>query len=364
MVALVAAEQHDSEHDHQALETTHGSGPPLAAMTSDETRRLPGTAAGLQQVTVGLPDAGERLDRMLASHLGSLSRTRLKHLILEGNITRDGATISDPSTRVKPGDTFTVAVPPPVADRPVAQTIPLDIRYEDDHLLVVDKPAGLVVHPAPGNLDHTLVNALLAHCGDSLAGIGGVKRPGIVHRLDKDTSGLMVVAKSEPAHVALSAALAARRVKRLYRAVVWGVPLPRSGDIVGNIGRSPRNRKKMAVVAHGGKPAMTHYQVLREYHGIAALIDCRLATGRTHQIRVHLTERGHPLIGDPVYGSARARRNPALDDATRAALAGFGRQALHARLLGFDHPITGEAIEFTSELPNDMVQLINSLEKL
>jgi 23S rRNA pseudouridine1911/1915/1917 synthase len=330
-------------------------------MTRHETRPPPG--AGLHRVTAGLPDAGERLDRVLAAHLGSLSRTRLKHLILEGNITREGATISDPSTRVKPGETFMIAVPEPVADRPTAQTIPLDIRYEDDHLLVVDKPAGLVVHPAPGNLDHTLVNALLAHCGDSLAGIGGVKRPGIVHRLDKDTSGLMVVAKSEPAHVALSAALAARKVKRVYRAVVWGVPTPRSGDIVGNIGRSPRNRKKMAVVSHGGKSAMTHYQVLREYRGMAALIDCRLATGRTHQIRVHLTERGHPLIGDPVYGGAKVRRNPALDEATRRVLAGFGRQALHARLLGFDHPISGEAIEFTSELPKDMIELIETLEK-
>ncbi len=331
-------------------------------MTSDEMTP-PGPASGLHRVTAGAPDAGERLDRVLATHLGGLSRTRLKHLILDGNVTREGATISDPSTRVKPGDAYTIAVPAPVADRPEAQTIPLDIRYEDDHLIVVNKPPGLVVHPAPGNLDHTLVNALLAHCGDGLAGIGGVRRPGIVHRLDKDTSGLMVVAKSEPAHVALSAALAARRVRRLYRAVVWGVPTPRSGDIAGNIGRSPRNRKKMAVVAHGGKPALTHYQVLREYRGVAALIDCKLATGRTHQIRVHLTERGHPLIGDPVYGGARVRRNPALDDETRRVLAGFARQALHARLLGFDHPISGEAIEFTSELPNDMTMLIESLEK-
>ena len=331
-------------------------------MSSDETTLE--MTAGPHRVTTGASDAGERLDRVLAAHLGGLSRTRLKHLILDGNVAREGATISDPSTRVKPGDIYVITVPAPVPDRPAAQSIPLDIRYEDDHLIVVNKAPGLVVHPAPGNPDHTLVNALLAHCGDSFAGIGGVRRPGIVHRLDKDTSGLMVVAKSEPAHVALSAALAARRVRRLYRAVVWGVPMPRSGEIEGNIGRSPRNRKKMAVVTHGGKPAMTQYQVLREYRGVASLIDCKLATGRTHQIRVHLTERGHPLIGDPVYGGARVRRSPGMHDETRRALAGFGRQALHARLLGFDHPISGKAIEFESELPNEMEMLIKTLEKL
>lgn len=321
-------------------------------------------AAELRLVTAGVPDAGDRLDRVLASHLGDMSRTRLKHLILEGSITREGATISDPSTRVKPGDTFVIAIPEAVPDRPTAQRIPLDIRYEDDHLLVVDKPAGLVVHPAPGNLDHTLVNALLAHCGDRLAGIGGVKRPGIVHRLDKDTSGLMVVAKTERAHIGLSEALAARRVRRIYSAVVWGVPMPRNGEIVGNIGRSPRNRKKMAVVAQGGKFAKTYYHVVREYKGIAALIDCRLATGRTHQIRVHLTERGHPLIGDPAYGNARGpRRSSALPDETRALVAAFPRQALHARLLSFDHPISGETIEITSELPKDMAGLTETLER-
>jgi 23S rRNA pseudouridine1911/1915/1917 synthase len=335
------------------------AGPETA--TGDET--APGSAAGRHRVTAGAPDGGERLDRVLAAHLGGLSRTRLKHLILEGNVAREGATISDPSTRVKPGDSYVVTVPAPVADRPAAQSIPLDIRYEDDHIIVVNKPAGLVVHPAPGNFDHTLVNALLAHCGDSFAGIGGVRRPGIVHRLDKDTSGLMVVAKSEKAHVVLSAALAARNVRRLYRAVVWGVPMPRGGEIVGNIGRSPRNRKKMAVVAQGGKSAMTQYQVLREYRGIAALIDCKLATGRTHQIRVHLTERGHPLIGDPVYGSARVRRSAGMDDETKRVVMGFGRQALHARLLGFDHPISGKPVEFESELPNDMDVLIKTLEK-
>jgi 23S rRNA pseudouridine1911/1915/1917 synthase len=336
-------------------------------MTDDAT--MDGTAPmidGVRRVTAAAADAGERLDRVLAGHLAGMSRTRLKHLILEGNITRDGdgATISDPSTRVKPGEAFTIAIPVPIADRPTPQHFPLDVRYEDDHLLVIDKPAGLVVHPAPGNPDHTLVNALLAHCGDSLAGIGGVRRPGIVHRLDKDTSGLMVVAKSASAHAALGEAFAAHRVQRVYRAIVWGVPTPRSGEITGNIGRSPRNRKKMAVLKNGGKTAMTRYQVLREYNGAAALIDCRLATGRTHQIRVHMTERGHPIIGDPVYGSNRVtRRGRLLTAEAQAVIAAFPRQALHARLLGFDHPASGEFLEFSSELPNDIAQLLNILDE-
>lgn len=310
-------------------------------------------------------DAGERIDRVLAAHLGDLSRSRLKHLILDGKVTRDGATISDPSIRVKPGQTFHVAVPDAVADRPLAQAMNLDIRYEDDHLLVVDKQAGLVVHPAPGNPDRTLVNALLAHCGDSLIGIGGVRRPGIVHRLDKDTSGLMVVAKSETAHARLAADFAARRIGRAYHGVVWGVPLPRSGDIAGNIGRSSVNRKKMAVVARGGRTALTHYRVLREFHGVAAAIECRLATGRTHQIRVHMSERGHPLIGDPLYGNARTPgRGKALPEETRRRVAMFPRQALHAQTLAFTHPINQELLEFKSELPSDIKELLGILEEL
>jgi 23S rRNA pseudouridine1911/1915/1917 synthase len=322
-------------------------------------------AANLHSVTCIDSDAGERLDRVLATHLGDLSRSRLKHLILEGGVTRNGATISDPAMRVKPGQTFHVAIPEAVADRPAAQAMSLDIRYEDDHLLVVDKPAGLVVHPAPGNPDRTLVNALLAHCGDSLGGIGGVKRPGIVHRLDKDTSGLMVVAKSELAHARLAADFAARRVRRAYHGVVWGVPLPASGEIAGNIGRSPVNRKKMAVVSRGGRPALTHYRVLREFHGIAAAIECRLATGRTHQIRVHMSERGHPLIGDPLYGNARSgRRGRLLPEAVRGPVTAFPRQALHARTLSFVHPASQEQLEFVSELPSDIKLLLDILEGL
>jgi 23S rRNA pseudouridine1911/1915/1917 synthase len=322
-------------------------------------------AATLHSVTCVAGDAGERLDRVLAAHLGDLSRNRLKHLILEGSVTRNGATISDPDMRVKPGQTYHVAIPEAVIDHPMAQAMALDIRYEDDHLLVIDKPAGLVVHPAPGNPDRTLVNALLAHCGDSLAGIGGVKRPGIVHRLDKDTSGLMVVAKSEPAHARLAADFAARRIARAYQGIVWGVPLPPSGEIAGNIGRSPVNRKKMAVVARGGRPALTHYRVLREFHGIAAAIECRLSTGRTHQIRVHMSERGHPLIGDPLYGSARTgRRRNLLPERARGPVIAFPRQALHAKTLGFVHPINQEFLEFSSELPSDIKLLLDTLERL
>ena len=337
-------------------------------MTRDDvSAALPRSTDGadLHRVTSVAADAGERLDRVLATHLADLSRSRLKHLILEGSVTQAGATISDPAMRVKPGQIFVIAIPPPEADRPLAQAMSLDIRYEDDHLLVVDKPAGLVVHPAPGNPDRTLVNALLAHCGDSLVGIGGVRRPGIVHRLDKDTSGLMVVAKSELAHARLAADFAARRIGRTYQGVVWGVPLPRSGEIMGNVGRSPANRKKMAVVARGGRTALTHYRVLREFNGIAAAVECRLATGRTHQIRVHMSERGHPLIGDPLYGNPRsARRSRLLPEELRGRIIAFPRQALHAQTLGFHHPISQETLEFRSELPRDITELLSTLEKL
>lgn len=310
---------------------------------------------------VEAPEAGERLDRVLASRL-QLSRSRLKALIEAGHVAADGATIRDPSAKVKPGQALVVEVPPPEPDRPEPQAIPLDIRYEDAHLLVLEKPAGLVVHPAPGNPDLTLVNALLAHCGEALSGIGGVKRPGIVHRLDKDTSGLMVVAKSELAQERLAAAFAAREVDRAYLALVWGVPLPRAGEISGNIGRSRVNRQKMAVVATGGKPAITRYKVLKEWKGVAALVECRLATGRTHQIRVHLAAKGHPLVGDPVYGSGRQARRAA--GPAGAALARFPRQALHAYRLGFVHPATGERLAFESPLPADMAALLSELETL
>jgi 23S rRNA pseudouridine1911/1915/1917 synthase len=316
-------------------------------------------------VTIAEAQAGERLDRALAAELPGLTRSRLKQLIEEGRVAAAGATIRDPARRVKPGQVFTVTIPEPVPDTPLPQALALDVRYEDEHLLVLEKPAGIVVHPAPGNSEGTLVNALLAHCGDRLLGIGGVKRPGIVHRLDKETSGLMVVAKSDVAHAGLSAAFAQRTIRRAYKAVTWGVPLPRAGEITGNIGRSPVNRQKMAVVRGGGKPAVTRYQVLREFKGVAALVECRLATGRTHQIRVHLAEKGHPLIGDPIYGRGpNARRLAQLPAEAASALTAFSRQALHAYLLGFEHPFTREVLEFTSEPPRDFVTLVGVLERL
>jgi 23S rRNA pseudouridine1911/1915/1917 synthase len=313
--------------------------------------------------TVEAAERGERLDRLLARRFGDLSRTRLKHLVETGQVSVDGATIKDPSLRVKPGQRCAVTLPAPVADTPEAQAMPLDIRYEDAELIVLEKPAGLVVHPAPGNPDRTLVNALLAHCGLSLAGIGGVRRPGIVHRLDKDTSGLIVVAKTERTHAALAADFAARRIERAYLAVVWGVPQPREGEISGAIGRNPANRKTMAVVRRGGRAAITRYRVLRIFKDVAALVECRLATGRTHQIRVHLAAHGNPLIGDPVYGRSRGRRR-ALADPIRATLEAFPRQALHAASLGLKHPANGEWLQFQSDLPSDMKELMTILERL
>jgi 23S rRNA pseudouridine1911/1915/1917 synthase len=315
-------------------------------------------------VETGPSEIGLRLDRLLASHLPWLSRTRLKRMIQSGHVTHDGTPLHEPALRVHCGQVFVVALPDNEEARPVAQPIALAIRFEDAHLIVVDKPAGLVVHPAPGNPDGTLVNALISHCGASLSGIGGVRRPGIVHRLDKDTSGLMVVAKTEAAHHALARDFAVRRIDRAYSAFVWGVPMPAEGEISSNIGRSSTNRKKMAVVdARRGKPAVTHYRVERLFQAHAALVECRLATGRTHQIRVHLAHSGHPLIGDQLYGS-RAGRSIARSSTIGAQIAAFPRQALHARRLGFTHPADQRYLVFDSELPPGLEELANNLERL
>ena len=317
--------------------------------TAAETRR---------RFTVARADARARLDRLLADHVPALSRSRLKNLIETGRVSIAGETITEPGYRVKPGQAVMLVIPPPVDETPRAQVIPLAVAYEDDDLIVVDKPAGLVVHPAPGNPDHTLVNALLAHCGASLSGIGGVRRPGIVHRLDKDTSGLMVAAKHDAAHHGLSAQFATRRLSRTYRAVVWGRPQPIEGRIEGAIGRDPRNRKRMAVRMSGGKPAVTHYRVVQYSDALWSLVECRLETGRTHQIRVHMTESGHPVVGDALYGGARRR---GLDERRREALAHCPRQALHAARLGFVHPVSGAELAFESPLPEDMQALIEAL---
>jgi 23S rRNA pseudouridine1911/1915/1917 synthase len=319
-------------------------------------------------VTAGAGDAGRRVDQVLAAALPALSRSRLKALILEGRVTvagaGGGAVIDEPSRRVKPGERFEVAVPPAQPAAPRAQPMPLEILFEDAQVIVIVKPAGLTVHPAPGNPDRTLVNALIAHCGASLSGIGGVARPGIVHRLDKDTSGVMVAAKTDLAHAALARQFARRTIERSYLALVWGVPRPAAGRIEGAIGRSPRDRKKMAVVRRGGKAAATRYRVLRRFGRAASLVECRLETGRTHQIRVHLAHAGHPLLCDPVYGRARHRGMAEIPPEVRRVIEAVRRQALHAAVLGFDHPADGRRLRFEAPVPADFASLLNSLERL
>ncbi|TDP45517.1 RluA family pseudouridine synthase [Zavarzinia compransoris] len=310
----------------------------------------------MHRLTVAEADGTDRLDKYLARATG-LSRMRLKGLIEAGQATIDGATIEDVSARVKPGQSVTLDIPPARPADPKPEAIDLVIVHEDEHLVVVDKPAGLVVHPAPGNPDGTLVNALLAHCRGRLSGIGGVERPGIVHRIDKDTSGILVVAKTEAAHHGLSDLFARHDLTRGYKAVVYGNPAANAGSVDRPLGRSRHDRKKMAIV-EDGKQAITHWQVEARFGRppVAALLDCRLETGRTHQIRVHLSSLGHGLVGDTVYGRPQK-------GAPAPALA-FGRQALHAWLLGFRHPVSGNLLEFESELPDDMSGLLDSLESL
>ncbi|MGC9269827.1 RluA family pseudouridine synthase [Acidiphilium sp.] len=304
---------------------------------------------------------GERLDRFLAAQLAGMSRSRVKILIEDGAVTCDNLRAATPSTAVRAGSIYRIAIPPALPATPQGQSIPFPILFEDADLIVLDKPAGLVVHPAPGNLDGTLVNALIAHCGDELIGIGGERRPGIVHRLDKDTSGVMVVAKTELAHHALSEAFAARNLERHYLALCWGSPQPESGSIEAAIGRDPRERKRMAVVARGGRAALTHYTTVRKFGLGATLIECRLATGRTHQIRVHLAHTGHPVVGDPVYLRRRPAAAAQVAEPARAALLDFPRQALHAASLGFVHPRSGATLRFKTPLPADFAALVDLL---
>ncbi|MBV9979020.1 RluA family pseudouridine synthase [Bradyrhizobium sp.] len=320
--------------------------------------------------TVADEQAGQRLDRFLTGALPELSRSRLQALLASGAVSRAGETIGDGNTRVKPGEVYVVRVPKPAPAQPQAQRIPLTVVYEDTDLIVIDKPVGLVVHPAAGNPDGTLVNALIAYCGASLAGVGGVARPGIVHRLDKDTSGLMVAAKNDRAMASLAKQFAARTIERAYHAVTWGAPRAGDGIIEGDIGRNPFDRKRMAIVRHQGKPARTRYRLMERYgseaRAFASLIECRLETGRTHQIRVHLAHLGHPLIGDSVYGRARKPPRPKseTEQIAYAAAAEFPRQALHAWLLGFQHPGTHKQMRFESQWPEDFSSLIAALREL
>ena len=308
------------------------------------------------------PEAsGQRLDSYLAARIGTISRSRVKALILEGACTRDGIVTTDASETVQPGALYRLALPAAAPALPQPESLPLDILYEDDALLILNKEAGMVVHPAPGNPDGTLVNALIAHCGESLTGIGGERRPGIVHRLDKDTSGVMVVAKTELALTRLSAAFAARDLERRYLGLCWGLPNPAKGRIEGDIGRDPKDRKRMAVVKSNGKHAATNYQVLAQAGLAASLIACKLETGRTHQIRVHLAHIGHPLIGDPVYLRRRPAAAKSLPPEVRDMALDFPRQALHAETLGFAHLITGASLRFSSPPPNDFKALQDAL---
>src|SRR5712691_2944169 len=322
----------------------------------------------MAEAIVGADEAGGRLDRFLASKFSEWSRTRLKRLILDGRVRAGGRTISDPEYRVKPSEHIELSVPPAAPARPAGEHIPLAIVYEDAELIVIDKPAGLVVHPAAGNRTGTLVNALIAHCGASLSGIGGEKRPGIVHRLDKDTSGLLVVAKTDRAHRALAAQFADHGrqggLERGYLALVWGVPDPHAGAVDKPIGRDPKSRVKMAVQA-GGSRAVTHYKtraVYRDAKGkpVASLVECRLETGRTHQIRVHLAKIGHPLLGDTVYGAGFRTRAALLSTKAKRALDRLQRQALHAYLLGFVHPASGKKLRFEQNPPPDFAFLLSA----
>jgi len=306
--------------------------------------------------TLAADAAGWRLDRALAAAVPTLSRERLKALISSGRVLGPaGEPVRDPASKAIGGGAYEVSVPEPQPAHNVAQDIALDIVFEDDHLLVVDKPAGMVVHPAAGNFDGTLVNALLHPCAGRLSGIGGVARPGIVHRIDKDTSGLLVVAKTDVAHEGLAAQFAKHSIDRRYQAIVSGVPNPPSGSVDAPLARSSANRQKMAIVAEErGKRAVTHYRLIRPLYE-SALVECRLETGRTHQVRVHMTSLGHPLIGDPVYGRTRSAHRELLKRLN------FGRQALHAAELGFVHPVSKENLSFKSPLPSDIQELFGAL---
>jgi 23S rRNA pseudouridine1911/1915/1917 synthase len=310
--------------------------------------------------TVRIADdkGGLRLDRVLAEALPEISRSRLKALIESGRVQEGvGGSLCAPSRRVREGEIYRIDVPAASMDALAPQALPLDVVFEDDAVIVVNKAPGLVVHPGAGNPDRTLVNALLAHCG-RLSRIGGPKRPGVVHRLDKDTSGLIIAAKTDHAHVALARQFAEHSIERAYYALVWGVPSPGRGHVVGNIGRDPHHRTRMAVVPQGGKSAATDYRLLAVIAGGAAsLIECRPMTGRTHQIRVHMAMIGHPLVGDAVYSGGRQRRG--LSSSATDTLARFRRQALHAFLLGFHHPETNARHKIETELPIDIKELID-----
>jgi 23S rRNA pseudouridine1911/1915/1917 synthase len=318
------------------------------------------------QTLAATADTAERLDRFLARTFTDMSRARFQRLIAEGQVKVEGAVIDDAGLKLKAGQDVHVTLPPPVPAEPEPQHIALHIVYEDKDVIVINKPAGLVVHPAAGHGSGTLVNALLAHCGDSLSGIGGVKRPGIVHRLDKDTSGLLVIAKNDAAHQSLSEQFQSHgrdgRLQRAYLAIVWGIPERPQGTIITGIARSTANRQKMSVSNRAdAKEAITHYQVLERFGEVASLVRCNLETGRTHQIRVHMAHIGHPLLGDSTYGSGFKSSLAKLPEPARDAAKALKGQALHATVLGFEHPRSGKSLQFEAPLPPALSQLHHEL---
>jgi len=332
-------------------------------------------AGGLRELTAAENETGLRIDAMLAAAWPDLSRARIQGLIGANKLTADGAPVKMASEKTRAGVTYALELPPPAPAAPQPEAIPLTIAFEDEHLLVIDKASGMAMHPAPGAMTGTLVNAVLAHCANSLSGIGGVARPGIVHRIDKDTTGLVVVAKHDAAHAGLAKLFAAHDIERVYYAVTRGAPQTRTGVIDAPLARSHADRRKM-VVTETGKRAVTHYWTIESFGQIAgasagkpaaALLECRLETGRTHQIRAHLADIGAPLLGDPTYGKFRGLKvegaGPAADRAKDAAR-DFPRQALHAAVLGFTHPITGQTHRFESQLPEDLQTLITALRAL
>ncbi len=323
----------------------------------------------LSQILTATVETSDRLDRFLAAAFPDVSRARFQRFIADGQVTVEGIPATETRHKLKVGQRVTCAIPPAADPEPQAEVIPLDVIYEDKDLIVINKPPGLVVHPGAGNETGTLVNALIAHCGDSLSGIGGVKRPGIVHRLDKDTSGLLVVAKNDAAHQGLSEQFAAHgrdgRLERAYQAIVWGAPERSKGIVSANIARSNTNRQKMAISKSAtSREAVTHYEVMESFGKppVASLVRCVLETGRTHQIRVHMTHIGHPLLGDRVYGQSFKASLNNLDDAAQNAVKLLNRQALHAVTLGFEHPRTGKALHFESPLPADMKFLLKAIK--
>src|SRR6202171_4880698 len=348
-----------------------GSGATISVMKQGSSLQQGSSSNSGQRlhVTVAGDEGSARLDRVLAVRVAQLSRSRLKALILAGQVSIKSAPVRDPAYHVAAGDTITIDVPEAAAAEPSGEDIALDIVYEDADIIVIDKPKGLVVHPAAGHETGTLVNALIAHCGLSLSGIGGVKRPGIVHRLDKDTTGLMVVAKNDRAHASLTAQFAdhgrPRPMRRGYMAFIWGVPNRQRGTVDAPIDRHPYAREKMAV-RESGREAITHWELQESFNGrdgkpIASLLACQLETGRTHQIRVHLAHIGHPLLGDAVYGSHFKTKASHLGPQSQVALAALGRQALHAYLLTLEHPRNGAVLEWISDLPEDLARLRDSL---